>query len=70
MRPAFRFDGGIVESVNPNGGDVQDHYYAVSVADGIEHGSASADKTRAFAGETVKLTLTPDSGYALWSVYY
>lgn len=70
VRPAICFDGGIVESVNPNGGDESDDYNAVSVADGIEHGSVTADKTRAFAGETVKLTVTPDSGYAVWSVYY
>ncbi len=39
--------------------------YTVSVATGIAHGSVSVDKTSAAAGETVTVTATPASGYAL-----
>ena len=39
--------------------------YSVTVASGIVHGSVTADKTSAAEGETVTLTITPDSGYQL-----
>ena len=39
--------------------------YAVNIADGIEHGTISADPTAALAGAAVTLTVTPDAGYVL-----
>ena len=39
--------------------------YAVTIAEGIEHGTVEADKTEAQEGETVTLTVTPDEGYEL-----
>lgn len=36
---------------------------AVSIRDGIEHGTVSASPTEAYAGEIVTLTFTPESGY-------
>ena len=38
--------------------------YSVTVAGGIEHGTVTAKPAPAAAGETVTLTVTPDSGYA------
>ena len=43
--------------------------YTVTIASGIENGTVSTDKTSAKAGETVKLTATPDSGYELDTFY-
>ena len=37
--------------------------YAINVSDAIEHGTVTADKQTATAGETVTLTVTPDYGY-------
>jgi len=39
--------------------------YAVSVTDGIAHGTVTADRASACAGDTVTLTVTADSGYEL-----
>ena len=39
--------------------------YSVSVSDSIENGSVSADKTTSHYDDTVKLTVTPNKGYAL-----
>ena len=59
---------------NPGGGNVLPYVpepqpvptkYAVTISDGIEHGTVSADKSEAAAGETVTLTATPDGGYLL-----
>ena len=41
--------------------------YTITIADGIEHGKVSIDKTSAEAGETIKLTATADEGYELES---
>ena len=38
--------------------------YSVTVAGGIEHGTVTAKPAPAAAGETVTLTVTPESGYA------
>ena len=43
--------------------------YTVTVAD-AENGTVTADKTAAAAGETVTLTVTPDTGYQLKSLKY
>ncbi len=43
---------------------VQDIKYAVSIT-AAEHGTVTADKTEAVAGETVTLTVTPDTDYEL-----
>ena len=37
----------------------------VTVADGIEHGVITTDVTSGVAGETVRVTVTPDEGYRL-----
>ena len=37
--------------------------YTVAIADGITHGTVTADVTRAIPGETVTLTVTPTAGY-------
>ena len=42
-----------------------DTEYAVSIADGIAHGSITTDKATAKADETITLTATPASGYLL-----
>jgi len=44
--------------------------YDISIADGIEHGSISADLAQACEGATVTMTFTPAGGYHLdsWSV--
>lgn len=39
--------------------------YSITVATGITNGSISVDKNSATAGETVTITITPDSGYKL-----
>jgi hypothetical protein len=39
--------------------------YAVTVAEGIENGTVSADPTVAEAGETITLTITPNDDYEL-----
>lgn len=44
-------------------------YFNVTVANS-EHGSVQADKTQAVEGETVTLTITPDTGYELDELYY
>ena len=38
--------------------------YSVTVAGGIEHGTVTAEPASAVAGETVTLTVTPETGYA------
>ena len=38
--------------------------YSVTVAGGIEHGTVTAEPAPAAAGETVTLTVTPETGYA------
>ena len=38
--------------------------YSVTVAGGIEHGTVTAEPGSAVAGETVTLTVTPETGYA------
>ena len=42
--------------------------YKVEVAATLENGDVKADKDRAAAGETVKLTVTPKEGYELESI--
>lgn len=44
--------------------------YTITIAQGIEHGTVSADKTSAAQGDTVTLTATPQDGYQLgaWNV--
>ena len=42
-----------------------DTEYAVSIADGIAHGSITSDKAKAKADETITLTATPAEGYLL-----
>ncbi|MBQ8136993.1 MAG: InlB B-repeat-containing protein [Clostridia bacterium] len=37
--------------------------YTVTVLDGMEHGTVTADKETAGEGDTVTLTITPDAGY-------
>ena len=44
--------------------------YAVSVADGIQHGTVTASSGTARWGDTVTLTVTPDTGYSLDSLSY
>ena len=39
--------------------------YTVTVADNIEHGTVTTNKTTAHAGETVTLTVAPSTGYQL-----
>jgi len=39
--------------------------YTVTIASGITNGTVKTDKTSAKAGETVKLTVTPNDGYKL-----
>jgi len=39
--------------------------YAITIADGIEHGDVKADKTTAAEGEYVSLSATPAEGYVL-----
>lgn len=43
--------------------------YKVEVAATLEHGSVEPDKKIAAAGETVKLTVTPNEGYELESIH-
>ena len=42
--------------------------YNVTIADSIEHGTVTADKTTAKAGDLVALTVTQESGYVLQSL--
>ena len=44
--------------------------YTVGVASSIANGTVTADKSSATAGETVTLTVNPDSGYEIGSVTY
>ncbi len=45
---------------------VQDYErYAITTPTACEHGSVTANKTAALAGETITLTITPDMGYEL-----
>ena len=53
-----------------NGEAKLDVPYNVTIADTIRYGSAAAEKTRAIAGETVTLTVTPDAGYELGTLTY
>ena len=50
-------------------GTIDDFYlygtHTVTVADGIEHGTVTAGVSKANAGETVSITMTPDNGYLL-----
>ena len=39
--------------------------YSITIAEGIEHGTISASVTSAEAGTAIKLTATPEDGYAL-----
>ncbi|MBQ4006278.1 MAG: hypothetical protein II609_05905, partial [Muribaculaceae bacterium] len=39
--------------------------FAITVPESFEHGKVTCDKTEAAEGETVTLTVTPDSGYEL-----
>lgn len=42
--------------------------YQVSIASNISHGNITADKTTARMGDTVTLTITPETGYELESI--
>ena len=44
--------------------------YLVSIADNIEHGTVSAEPTEATSGTTINLTVTPEEGYQLQTLYY
>ncbi len=44
--------------------------FAITIADGIEHGTVEADKAEALEGETVTLTATPAEGYELTALTY
>ena len=44
--------------------------YLVSIADNIEHGTISAEPTEATSGTTINLTVTPEEGYQLQTLYY
>ncbi len=46
---------------------VQDIKYAISLTQ-PEHGTIAADKTESVAGETITLTITPDTGYELEAI--
>ena len=50
------------------GEDLDVLVYAVNISAGIEHGTVTADKAKATAGETVTLTVTPAGGYQIASV--
>ena len=39
--------------------------YAITVDENIQHGSVTADPTSAYQGQTVTLTVTPSTGYAM-----
>lgn len=47
---------------------VTDQAKALVITEGIEHGSVSAVRKKVNPGDTVKLTVTPDPGYALASL--
>ncbi len=53
---------------NASGGNATT--YTITIAQGIEHGTVSADKSSAAQGDTVTLTATPQGGYQFgeWSV--
>lgn len=40
-------------------------YFNITIDSGITGGTVTADKTKALEGETITLTVTPDTGYAL-----
>ena len=44
--------------------------YKVSISDNISHGSVSATPTRTVSGKTITVTVNPDRGYSLTSLYY
>ena len=44
--------------------------YLVSIANNIEHGTISAEPTEATSGTTINLTVTPEEGYQLQTLYY
>ncbi len=44
--------------------------FTIEVSPNIEHGTVTTDKTSANMGETVTVTVTPDEGYQLKSLFY
>lgn len=44
--------------------------FTIAVSPNIEHGTVTTDKTSANMGETVTVTVTPDEGYQLKSLFY
>ena len=57
-------DKGEGDANNTRGDEGSEGTFDVIVAEGIQHGTVTADKTEAKAGETVTLTVTPQDGYA------
>ena len=45
-----------------------DMTYTITIADGINNGTVTADKTTAVEGETVTLTISPDNLYELYDL--
>lgn len=62
---AFPTDGSIVHKLYRKVTVSTPTTYNVTVASGITNGTVSADKAIAAEGETVTLTVTPDTGYEL-----
>ena len=44
--------------------------FTIEVSPNIEHGTVTTDKTAANMGETITVTVTPDEGYQLKSLFY
>ncbi len=44
--------------------------FTIGVSPNIEHGTVTTDKTAANMGETITVTVTPDEGYQLKSLFY
>lgn len=44
--------------------------FTIAVSPNIEHGTVTTDKTSANMGETITVTVTPDEGYQLKSLFY
>lgn len=44
--------------------------FTIEVSPNIEHGTVTTDKTVANMGETITVTVTPDEGYQLKSLFY
>ncbi len=78
MKQLYKCWGGVIVSIilmlafftvgcEVEGGDGSASY-SITIADSIEHGSVSAAPTKAEAGASVTLTVTPDDGYELEAI--